>query len=131
MGRTRKSSRDGGPGAPRVFLKSRVQALVAEDQAARARHGANCRDAELEPVSSRWPLELMEGPLQCLSSMRKEHFFLKAFAIWTVPLAHLRDVCLLNCSVAGSPGQVNPFALLSSGCFSVKETSILQEAFDI
>ena len=31
-------------GAPRAFLKSRVQALVAEDLAAGARHGANCRE---------------------------------------------------------------------------------------
>lgn len=40
-------------GAPRAFLKSRVQALEAEDLAARARHGANCRDSEPESVPSR------------------------------------------------------------------------------
>jgi hypothetical protein len=73
----------------------------------------------------------IDGGAIAVSFFHEKRALLKAFAIWTVPLAHLRDVCLLNCSVAGSPAQVNPSALLSSGCFSVKETSILQEAFDI
>lgn len=94
----------------------------------RARHGANCRDAELKPVSSRWALELMEGPLQCVFLHEKEHFLKPLQFGQFLWLTSEMSAAQLQCSRVTCTGE--SFCPIEF-CFSVKETSILQEAFDI